>query len=270
MSLCVIAMFKNEGHILNDWISHYFKQGVEKIFLIDNGSTDGYRIADDVRIEIVFDTDRYVQSQCYNKHFLDKCKRYDWVLVCDLDEFVYAHNGHSTINSYLNSLDQQVSQVFVPWKIFGSNGNIYQPEHVFSSFTKRINYDKQDGFHGVRRLEDGTKVGFAKALVRTIYLKQFQIHAHNTSNNYWITSDNRRTADYNGFVRIDETILRESCLNLNHYAIQSFDWFMRVKATRGDNTNPDLNNVRNLNYFQSFDGVSNDVDDLELAIITNN
>ena len=41
-TLCLVAIFKNESHILKEWIEHYLNQGVDKIFLVDNGSTDSY------------------------------------------------------------------------------------------------------------------------------------------------------------------------------------------------------------------------------------
>ena len=41
-SLCLVAIFKNESHILKEFITHYIKQGVDHFFLIDNGSNDNY------------------------------------------------------------------------------------------------------------------------------------------------------------------------------------------------------------------------------------
>ena len=41
-NLSLIAIFKNESHILKEWIEHYINEGVDKFYLIDNGSTDNY------------------------------------------------------------------------------------------------------------------------------------------------------------------------------------------------------------------------------------
>ena len=30
--LCLIAIFKNESHVLKEWLDHYIKQGVDKFF----------------------------------------------------------------------------------------------------------------------------------------------------------------------------------------------------------------------------------------------
>ena len=42
MTLCLVAIFKNESHILQEFINHYIKQGVDRFLFIDNGSTDNY------------------------------------------------------------------------------------------------------------------------------------------------------------------------------------------------------------------------------------
>lgn len=36
------AIFKNESHILKEWIEHYFYHGVEHIYLINDNSTDNF------------------------------------------------------------------------------------------------------------------------------------------------------------------------------------------------------------------------------------
>ena len=41
-TLSVLAMFKNESMIIQEWIKHYIEEGVEHFYLIDNGSTDDY------------------------------------------------------------------------------------------------------------------------------------------------------------------------------------------------------------------------------------
>ena len=43
MSLLVISRFKNERHILYEWIHHYLLEGVDHFFLIDDHSNDEYK-----------------------------------------------------------------------------------------------------------------------------------------------------------------------------------------------------------------------------------
>ena len=40
--LSVVMCFKNESHILEEWINHYIDEGVDQFVLCDNNSTDDY------------------------------------------------------------------------------------------------------------------------------------------------------------------------------------------------------------------------------------
>ena len=42
MKLGLMAMFKNEGHILYEFINHYILEGIDQFILIDDNSTDNY------------------------------------------------------------------------------------------------------------------------------------------------------------------------------------------------------------------------------------
>ena len=208
------------------------------------------------------------QIQHYNNYFLEKCKKYDWTIVCDLDEFIYARNNFKNIKEYLNTLDDKISQVFIPWKMFGSSGfntiDKKQPESVIKNFIKRTNYDKDCNFQGVI-MEGDDKYSLTKCIVRNKYLKKFGIHSHEMTNNNFIGPDNNNSIKNNVFYKINEKILSESFLHLNHYPIQSYEWFMRIKATRGDSVC--VKNVRDENYYRSFDNSSNDIEDNELMLL---
>ena len=280
-TLCLVAIFKNESDILEEWIEHYLQQGVDKFFMIDNGSTDNYYsilqpYIKNNKVELVIDTTRFAQTNLYNKYYLNKCKAYDWVIVCDLDEFIYGRKYCNSIKDFLSKIHPSFSQVFIPWKMFGSNGydtmDKEQPSSVISTFTKRIN--NNDNKHNKFRsfiIEGGVKYIYSKCIVRTKYLLKLDIHSSITSNKNYLTSyiqKNNHIHNNKCFVRINEEILENSALHLNHYAIQSFNWFMKVKATRGAADAASSENVRNKEYFKEYN--LNDIDDSELSNITNN
>jgi len=261
-TLCLVAIFKNEGHIMKEWVTHYVHQGVDKLLLIDNGSGDSYitdlqPFIESQKVELVVDPKQYSQVELYNKHFLDKCKTYDWVMVCDLDEFVYARKGCTTIKDFLNKVDPSVSQIFIPWKMFGSSGHTEQPQSVVKSFTKRTLYENSAS-------------SLVKCIVRTRYLEKLDIHSHQTTNSNYITSVDPSSSTSSSVSNkthstINEQVLHDSCLHLNHYAIQSLQWFLHVKAKRGDATTN--TNVRNMDYFHEYNAKSNEVEDSELHVL---
>jgi len=279
-TLCLVAIFKNESHILEEWIEHYLNQGVDKIFLVDNGSTDSYYsilqpYISTGKVDLVKDNKKHAQVELYNKHFLSKCRAYDWVIVCDLDEFIYGRKYCNSIKEFLSKVHDSFSQVFIPWKMFGSNGydtmEKEQPPSVIPTFTKRIN--NNDIRHNKFRsfIYKGTiKYIYCKTIIRTKYLLKIGVHSSETSNNRYMTSyilQNNHIHPNKQFLEINEDIIENSALHLNHYAIQSFNWFMNVKATRGDISAANNENVRNKDYFNEYN--FNDMDDNELSSVTN-
>lgn len=280
-TICLVAIFKNESHILKEWIEHYLNQGVDKIFLVDNGSTDSYYsilhpYISTGKVDLVLDNKKHAQTELYNKHFLHKCRAYEWVIVCDLDEFIYGRKYCNSIKDFLSKVHPSFSQIFIPWKMFGSNGydtmTQEQPYSVISNFTKRINND--DIRHNRFRsfiYRGHIKYIYSKTIIRTKYLLKFDVHCSHTSNNKYMTSyvlPNNHVHPNKNFVEINENIIENSALHLNHYAIQSLNWFMKVKATRGDINSSNNENVRNIEYFKEYN--FNDIDDNELLNITTN
>ena len=90
----VLAIMKNETDILREWIEHYRWQAVDKIFLIDNGSTDDPdRILrdhiDSGFIEYFCDrslTGRRSITGRYSARRIIR-RKVEWLVIADLDEF---------------------------------------------------------------------------------------------------------------------------------------------------------------------------------------
>lgn len=271
--LSVVAQFKNEAHILKEWLEHYLSEGVDHFYLINDGSTDNFLdvlkpYLDNGRVTLQESLGRQKQIDNYNHHYLTVCKKTSrWVLVCDLDEFMYAqHDG--TIVDYLRTLSMHVGQIYVPWKIFGSNGILMQPEQVVPNFYRRNNYKRDEGLQGISFI-DGYKRSPCKCIVRTSVLDKFWIHyAILKTRSTEICSDNSAIFQSTtfptskAFQRIDENTLQNSKLHLNHYILQSRDWFQRIKTSRHSAIQPV--NVRTMDYFDKFDENSNEYEDYGL------
>jgi len=256
-SICLVSIFKNEKHALEEWINHYIKEGVDHFFLTDNGSDDGYidildKYIKNGTVSLNIDAERYQQVKHLN-FYIDHVKKYDWVIVVDLDEFLYARKNYNTIKQYLSSLNNDIIQIYIPWKVFGSDGHVNQPENIIHYFLKREIYDNC-------RLING------KCITQTKNLIDINIHQSPTNNHgLIITSDgNIKQHHDNNFIYTSEEILNNSCLHLNHYAIQSWEFFSKIKMTRGDATSSSIDHIRNRNYFEVYDNNCHIVLDNEL------
>lgn len=256
--LTILGIFKNESHILEEWILHYLSEGAEHFYLINNDSTDEFEhIIEKYSslITYISDPEKFGQSDKYNKYFLRRCKEETkWLAILDLDEFAYSRNGFLKITDYLNSIDENVDSIRLPWKLFASNGHIEQPSNVVNNFTKRqrhMNY----------------KIHVSKCIVRTKNLREIDMHRCL----FFTVPHVEFLSNGQEFLEIPielqtymRTNIESHCIHLNHYIIQSKTWFMKVKATRGSCATLENDNVRTLEYFESFD--KNEIEDQELFL----
>lgn len=245
--LTVAAIFKNEAIALREWCQHYFNEDADHILLIDNGSSDDFipQIADFIsagKITLLVDPTPYDQDNVYNRLLVPYLKSTTWLQIMDMDEFMYGRNG--SIVDYLKTLDEDVGAIRVGWKMFGTSGHLVQPQSIIQSFTNRGPYY-------------GDNINI-KSIFRSRAATHLKMHKTEILRNY------REIAPYQpprpAGTGTNETDLAEHVLHLNHYSLQSRDWFMKVKATRGDAATSV--NVRDATYFEkramAFQGVTDD------------
>ena len=254
--LTIMAIFKNESHIFEEWIEHYIKEGVEHFHLINNGSTDNFmptlnKYAD--RITYYERPERWRQVKHYGAIFPLIKKESEWLLVCDLDEFIFARENYKTIPDIIKEFEKTgTTQIYLPWKIFSSNKHIEQPESVIQGFTDRKHYQDWDNRS-------------KKYIVKLDYLRRLNIHGCQMSNGRTVDPCNQTPKMRGGRLRINEDELSKHKLHLNHYAIQSLTWFMKVKMARGSCATPKNDNVKTLQYFKEYDQNSQGYEDLLLV-----
>jgi hypothetical protein len=267
--LAVAAIFKNESAAIKEWINHYKNEGVEHFYLIDNGSTDDYKkeVEDPLSqgiITLFSDDKKHAQVELYNLHFKRAFDESKWLIICDLDEFIYARRGFSTISEYLKTLSPSIGQIHIPWKMFGSSGFIKQPDSILNSFTRRYLYTKENKAKNEELIK---KFRFSKTIVRCDAVVSLHVHSSVIKEKYReIRANNKRI----NFFRLRNPVLFESALSnmylhLNHYPIQSLEWFENVKITRVDVNYQTLDKLRDLAYFKKYDEQANMIIDDELA-----
>ena len=260
----VLAIFKNEAHILNEWVYHYLSQGADRVNLIDNGSEDNFlEILQpyllDGRVRLWSDPRKYILFKAYNERLALLRKESAWLIVCDLDEFIYARRPFSSIRDYLHSLPFRVSCVQLPWKNFGSAGRKTQPQDVRCKFIYRVNYALRRPSRGM----EGDRI-CCKYIARLSRVRNLCLHRADL---FWGSNllPNGQCVDSNDFQDISEKILKSSSLHLNHYFLQSEEYFFKVKASRGDAVSPTGDDLRTSEFFSRFD--FNDIKDDELSRI---
>ena len=260
--LVILAIFKNEKGAMKEWLEHHIGHGVQHFYLIDDGSTDNpeeiLKAYIDEGIVTMYDpTPRnvpYRQAGMYKKVFSDiyaKNESY-WVAIIDLDEFLYSPK-EKDIKKILEQ-HEDLSVVGVNWLIFGSNGHESQPKSIIQSFTRRAQenpnkYIKLIEQYKVLKWSERTNGDWQKSIVNTKF-KVEQVDVHESDVEGLI--DNLSVKRYP----------HDPPLIINHYIVQSKEYFTKVKATRGDVNNWVPENGRDEKFFKMCD--INDEEDTRL------
>jgi len=242
-NLSVMAIFKNESLNLKIWINHYIWQGVDHFFLIDNDSSDNPKsilepYINSRKVTYFFRPAPHQQLDHYRSvyKFANIPSKTKWLIIADLDEFFY---GLKNKISRIVPLFQNVRVLYCNWIMFGSDGLINHPADIRTAITKR-----DQGFH------TNTKYIF-----KTKYILAHQLFIHHI--------------DVGSKKYLTQTI--NHLIHLNHYPIQSWEFFEKVKMTRGDVNTKSSDTIRNKKYFVEYNQNKNQTDEyLKQLVLLNN
>ena len=141
-NLAIVAIMKNEGPYLREWIEFHKLMGVEKFYLYDNESNDDTQdilkpYIKSGLVDYTFFPGQKRQLPAYEDCISKHKKETKWLAVIDLDEFIVPVKD-ADIQSFLNRQSQKIAQFIIPWVIFGSNGHNDKPDGlVIENYTKR-------------------------------------------------------------------------------------------------------------------------------------
>lgn len=251
--LSIGAIFKNEQMVLKEWIEHHLYHGVEHFYLINDNSNDDFQPILEPYINdgliTLFHNDipkvKHRQTLAYEKYFRSILNNTKWLAIIDIDEYLYSPNTINVAQELRKY--ENCGAVEVNWMWFGSSGHISQPKYIVDSFCKRApkNYEtwltlKSGNVH--------CGLGAPKNILNTSFkIHKFGIHSHEHDGKLLNASLKKENPDF----------------LLNHYAVMSQEYWVKVKQTRGDADNHHPDDARDLNYFQTLD--INIEDDFVLA-----
>ena len=97
IKVCLCTLGKNENRYIKEYVEHYKKYGVDKIFIYDNNEIDGEKFEDvilnyieDGFVEIknwrgIEKAQFRIMNDCYSTNY----NKYNWLIFYDIDEFIY-------------------------------------------------------------------------------------------------------------------------------------------------------------------------------------
>jgi len=262
----VVAVFKNESMILPEWIQHYINEGADHLYLIDNGSEDDYmtsliRLPQQQMITLIRDStphQRGLQDMLMKRYATPWIKeKSQWALVVDIDEYVYPSGTERCIADVLASYPEEIGRIWLPWKIFGSNGHLTQPpEGIVAGFTKR---------RGVDHSMAVPFLGYGKSFTRMSDTVELLTHfSGNDSRAYHFSNGSHVVyGKQHANVTLEEAYSHRQSLQLNHYMFQSRDYYERVKCVRGGGQSG-LIGKYTMKYFLHAEPHHNSIEDTDL------
>ena len=111
VKVCLCTLGKKENRYILEFINHYKKYGIDKIFLYDNNNINDERfdsiLSDYLKtkfVEIInFRGKTAPQFKIYNHCYINNYKNYNWLIFYDIDEYINLKN-YSNIKNFLSEI----------------------------------------------------------------------------------------------------------------------------------------------------------------------
>ena len=133
--VCICTLGKNENKYILEFVEHYKKYGIDKIFLYDNNDIDGERFEDAIGKYVennfteiidwrgVKGNSTYfgIMDSCYQSHH----NEFDWLIFYELDEFLYLKKS-SNIKIFLaNKRFDKCESIQLNWVHMSDNNQLF-------------------------------------------------------------------------------------------------------------------------------------------------
>ena len=167
LKVCLCTIGKLENLYVREYVSHYIKYGVDKIFIYDNNDLNGERfenvindyIEDDI-VEVInyrglIKPQLKAYQQCLNFNY----NKYNWLIFYDMDEFIFLKN-FSNIKSYLSQERFNKCDSVQLIMVFHNDNDLlyYDNRTIFERFNNTMKNNKVAAFKTILKGNIKTKI----------------------------------------------------------------------------------------------------------------
>ena len=244
--LAVVAILKDEGAYLKEWLDYHLLAGVDHFYLYDNDSTDNQAevakpYVEAGLVDYISAPGNVMQMPVYNdavKKFKFFCR---YMAFIDLDEFIYPKTAKSIVEvvDEILSSDQNAASLSVNWQMFGSNGleKADYSRGVIERFTRRAPKDFYSNRH-VKNISNPRKIYFV-----------YNPHCARYFEEFYPVNENGKIVKGSVPNAFNIPITAEKIV-VNHYYLKSREEFIK-KAQRG--RCDQLINNYDVTFFEKYD-----------------
>jgi hypothetical protein len=242
MRFTVVCSVRNEGPFLVEWVSWYRRLGFGEIVIVSNACTDHSPALLDalhlagwithLRHEVP-DGQQICAQKLAAAKALPQVAQADWVLVCDVDEFLTIHSGAGRIGDLIPD-DADFLGMAVNWRVFGTSGQTHWQEGLThrlftqaaetsdptSRWVKTLHahpdWFRKLGEHGPKRLLPRHAARWGQPGMRWVNVEGATVPSWHPEGEY--------------LRRLDPSEVSHSRAQMNHYMIRSQESFWLKKG----------------------------------------
>ncbi len=223
MKLAITSIQRNRGKWIVEWLAFHMLVGFEYFYLYAHKTDDGMteilvKLGRRYHIKVhLLDDQPQPQLLAYQHAYAAYGDTVDWMAFIDGDEFLHASDG-GQMGQALSGFDAQpLSALAINWRCYGSNGHVADPDAlVVQAYPRHSRADFLPNRH-------------VKSVVRAKQTVKVQTaHVFHTDLGTFDTLGRPVTS---GWMRDNPPSF--DTLRINHYAVQSFDFFRRTKQHMG-------------------------------------
>jgi hypothetical protein len=166
LKICLCTLGKKENKYIREYVEHYKKYGVDKIFLYDNNDIDGERFEEVINdyikenfVELINwrgipKAEIKILNLCYQNNF----NIFDWLIFYEIDEFIFLKNYYS-IKTFLGQKKfNKCKSIQLNWVHRSDNNKMfYENKPLSFRFRERGINVKKNKFN---------KLAFIKTIIR--------------------------------------------------------------------------------------------------------
>ena len=153
--VCVCTLGKDENRYIREFVQHYEKYGIDKIFLYDNNDVNGEKFEEVINdyiqkgfVEVLNWRGKYqalmqIMNDCYQRNY----ETYDWLIFYEIDEYIHLYN-YTNVKPFLNQATFNECQVIYLNLVCHTDNNLlyYDNRSLAERFPNKVPKYKKGGY----------------------------------------------------------------------------------------------------------------------------